>query len=200
MTTRNLLIAALLGVSGLAVHLHAPNLAAAQGATTGAIQGTVTDQKDGSALAGVTVIVTSPALAQTQTAITDENGHVQDQRPAARRLPRHVLLRRHHGRARQHPRRHRQGDAGVPEAQSGSGRRRGRRDHGDRPDDRPDVDDAGHHDRQELHQEHPGPGPHVRGRARRGRRFAERRPRRVVLGSARRSRTSTTSTASTRPA
>jgi outer membrane receptor protein involved in Fe transport len=74
MKTRNLLIAALLGTTGLAVHLHSPNLASAQSATSGAIQGTVVDQKDGSALAGVTVIATSPALAQTQTAITDEKG------------------------------------------------------------------------------------------------------------------------------
>jgi outer membrane receptor protein involved in Fe transport len=74
MKTRNLIIAALLGIAGLAAHLHAPNLASAQSDTTGAIQGTVTDQKDGSALAGVTVIATSPSLAQTQTAITDEKG------------------------------------------------------------------------------------------------------------------------------
>src|SRR4051812_27801330 len=75
MNTRKIFVAALLGVSGLVAHdLFAPQLADAQGATTGAIQGTVTDQKDGSALAGVTVIVTSPVLAQTQTAITDEKG------------------------------------------------------------------------------------------------------------------------------
>ena len=74
MKTRNLLIASILGVTGLAAHLVAPNLAAAQSATTGAIQGTVADQKDGSGLAGVTVIATSPALAQTQTAITDDKG------------------------------------------------------------------------------------------------------------------------------
>jgi outer membrane receptor protein involved in Fe transport len=74
MNTRNLLIATVLGISGLAAHLYAPNLAAAQGTSTGAIQGTVVDQKDGSALAGVTVIATSPAMAQTQTAITDEKG------------------------------------------------------------------------------------------------------------------------------
>jgi hypothetical protein len=40
---------------------------------TGAIQGVVTDEKTCDALRGVTVIVTS-ALAQTQTAITDERG------------------------------------------------------------------------------------------------------------------------------
>ncbi|MFT3692560.1 MAG: TonB-dependent receptor [Kofleriaceae bacterium] len=74
MKTRNLLVAALIGASGLAAHLYAPNLASAQTATSGAVQGVVTDQKDGSALAGVTVIATSPALAQTQTAITDEKG------------------------------------------------------------------------------------------------------------------------------
>ena len=75
MTTRKFLVAALLATSGLAAHgVLAPHLAAAQTATTGAIQGIITDQKDGSALAGVTVIATSPALAQTQTAITDEKG------------------------------------------------------------------------------------------------------------------------------
>jgi hypothetical protein len=46
----------------------------AQNATTGAIQGVVSDGATGEKLAGVTVIVTSPALASTQTAITDENG------------------------------------------------------------------------------------------------------------------------------
>ena len=46
----------------------------AQSATTGAIQGAVTDSKTGEKLAGVTVVVTSPSLSGPQTAITDEAG------------------------------------------------------------------------------------------------------------------------------
>ncbi|MBL9019407.1 MAG: TonB-dependent receptor [Myxococcales bacterium] len=46
----------------------------AQSNTTGAVQGAVTDSKTGEKLPGVTVIATSPSLAQAQTAITDENG------------------------------------------------------------------------------------------------------------------------------
>ncbi|NVB79590.1 MAG: carboxypeptidase regulatory-like domain-containing protein [Kofleriaceae bacterium] len=42
--------------------------------TSGAIQGAVTDDKTGERLVGVTVVVTSPALPQTLTAITDEDG------------------------------------------------------------------------------------------------------------------------------
>ena len=67
-------------------------------------------------------------------------------------------------------------------------------------DDRSDVDQPGHHARQELPEEHPGPGPHVRPGARRGRRLAGRRHRRRHSPAARRSRTSTSSTASTRRA
>lgn len=79
MKTRTFLTAAILGSSSLFVahHVADPSLAIAQGATTGAIQGVVTDGKTGEKLAGVTVIVTSPALSQTQTAITDENGYYQ---------------------------------------------------------------------------------------------------------------------------
>jgi len=51
-----------------------PNLAIA-GQTTGAIQGQVKDKKTKEPLPGVTVIATSPALAQTQTAITDDKGY-----------------------------------------------------------------------------------------------------------------------------
>jgi hypothetical protein len=76
MKSRNLLVAAILGTSGLAgMHLVAPNSARAQSGTTGAIQGTVKDGANGEKLAGVTVIVTSPSLSQTQTSITDENGY-----------------------------------------------------------------------------------------------------------------------------
>lgn len=79
MKSRNLFIAATLGSAGLFVgqHLLDPSLAIAQSGTTGAIQGVVTDGANGEKLAGVTVIVTSPALSQTQTAITDENGTYQ---------------------------------------------------------------------------------------------------------------------------
>ncbi|MBA3463395.1 MAG: TonB-dependent receptor [Deltaproteobacteria bacterium] len=45
-----------------------------QSNTTGAVQGAVVDSKTGEKLPGVTVIATSPSLAQAQTAITDENG------------------------------------------------------------------------------------------------------------------------------
>ncbi len=42
--------------------------------STGVIAGAVTDSKSGEKLAGVTVVVTGPALGSAQTAITDENG------------------------------------------------------------------------------------------------------------------------------
>ena len=74
MKTQHLLIAATLGVTGVALHLLDPNVARAQSTTTGAIQGVITDEKTGESLAGVTVIVTSPSLAQNQTAITDDHG------------------------------------------------------------------------------------------------------------------------------
>jgi len=41
----------------------------------GAIQGVVRDAATGEPLAGVTIIVTSPVLEQTQSAISDENGY-----------------------------------------------------------------------------------------------------------------------------
>jgi outer membrane receptor protein involved in Fe transport len=75
MKLHTLLHAALLGTTGLAAaHLLAPSEARAQSNTTGAIQGVVTDKKTGDAMPGVTVVATSPALSQTQTAITDEKG------------------------------------------------------------------------------------------------------------------------------
>lgn len=46
----------------------------AQSSTTGAIAGQVKDRTTGDPLAGVTVIVSSPALAQTQSALTDDKG------------------------------------------------------------------------------------------------------------------------------
>ena len=78
MNARKLIIAATLGSSSLfAAHAFIfPSLAHAQSSTTGAIQGTVSDEK-GSTLPGVTVVVTSPSLSQTQTAITDESGTYQ---------------------------------------------------------------------------------------------------------------------------
>ncbi len=76
--SRNIFLAASLGTGALlAASLIAPSTAHAQSGTSGAIQGTITDAKTGEKLAGVTVIVTSPALSQTQTAITDENGTYQ---------------------------------------------------------------------------------------------------------------------------
>src|SRR5215470_3117202 len=72
MTARHLVIAAALGSFG--IQWIAAPLAVAQSTTTGAIQGKVTDADTGEALPGVTVIVTSPVLQGTQTAISDENG------------------------------------------------------------------------------------------------------------------------------
>src|SRR6266567_3538343 len=75
MKLQHLFYAALLGTSGLAaVSLLAPHQAQAQSNTTGAIQGVVKDKKSGDAMAGVTVVATSPAMAQTQTQITDDKG------------------------------------------------------------------------------------------------------------------------------
>ncbi len=71
MTARHLVIAAAL--AGVAIALLAPP-AAAQSTTTGAILGRVVDADTGENLAGVTVVVTSPALQGTQSAISDENG------------------------------------------------------------------------------------------------------------------------------
>ena len=74
-TNNKLLLAAMLGTSGLlGTHIAQHEVAIAQNATQGAIQGTVTDSKSGEKLAGVTVTVTSTSLQGAQTAITDENG------------------------------------------------------------------------------------------------------------------------------
>ena len=74
-TNNKLLLAAMLGTSGLlGTHIAQHEVAIAQNATQGAIQGTVTDSKTGEKLAGVTVTVTSTSLQGAQTAITDENG------------------------------------------------------------------------------------------------------------------------------
>jgi len=75
MKAKNLLIATTLGLSGFAVgSLLDATPARAQSATSGAIQGVITDSKSGEKLAGVTVTVTSPSLQGAQTAISDENG------------------------------------------------------------------------------------------------------------------------------
>src|SRR5688572_16697315 len=75
MTTRHLVISAALGVAVLPLgSTVAPDDAAAQSNTTGAIQGKVTDEASGEPLAGVTIVVSSPALQGTQTAFSDENG------------------------------------------------------------------------------------------------------------------------------
>ncbi|HEY4240163.1 MAG TPA: TonB-dependent receptor [Kofleriaceae bacterium] len=75
MNGNKLLIAALAGFGTFAgVQLLHSNVAYAQSATTGAVQGVVVDQKDGSKLAGVTVVATSPSMQGTQTAITDGDG------------------------------------------------------------------------------------------------------------------------------
>jgi outer membrane receptor protein involved in Fe transport len=75
MNTKKLLIASMMGASGLFTHaLVAPRIASAQTSTTGAVQGVVTDGKTGEVIPGVTVIATSPSLQGTQTAISDEKG------------------------------------------------------------------------------------------------------------------------------
>ena len=99
----------------------------------------------------MTVIATSPALAADADRDHRRERPVQDQRAAARRLPRHVLLRRHHPRAQRH---HVGIDKTTPVFQKinqAAGRRRDRARSRHRADDRSDVDHAGHHDRQELH-------------------------------------------------
>jgi outer membrane receptor protein involved in Fe transport len=73
MVARHLVLAAALGGLGIA-ELVDPVPADAQSSTTGAIQGTVTDESSGDALVGVTIVVSSPALQSPQTAISDENG------------------------------------------------------------------------------------------------------------------------------
>ena len=72
MTVRHLVFA--VALTGLAVQLPAVPRARAQSTTTGAIQGQVADADTGESLAGVTVVVSSPVLQGTQTAISDENG------------------------------------------------------------------------------------------------------------------------------
>jgi outer membrane receptor protein involved in Fe transport len=68
-------LAAALGLSGLCgSDLLAPSVARAQSTTTGAIGGVVVDKKTGEAMAGVTVVATSTALGQTQSAFTDDKG------------------------------------------------------------------------------------------------------------------------------
>jgi hypothetical protein len=75
MKAKNLLIATTLGLTGFAVgSLIDSTPAYAQSATSGAIQGVITDSRTSEKLAGVTVTVTSPSLQGAQTAITDENG------------------------------------------------------------------------------------------------------------------------------
>jgi hypothetical protein len=70
MNAKNLFIAAaLVGIS-----LGAIRTASAQSNTAGAVQGVVTDQATGEALAGVTVVATSPALQGTASAITEADG------------------------------------------------------------------------------------------------------------------------------
>ena len=74
MKAKQLFVAAVLGASSAAgAAILEADLAHAQDATTGAIQGVVKDESTGEALAGVTVVVTGPT-GQPQTVITDENG------------------------------------------------------------------------------------------------------------------------------
>src|SRR5207247_1587368 len=55
--------------------VHTSGAGATRPATTGTIEGRVTDQATGKALSGVTVTVTSPALQGEQTEFTEADGH-----------------------------------------------------------------------------------------------------------------------------
>jgi hypothetical protein len=72
MKTSKILLAVVLGSSGalLGASLSTTD-ARAQSSTTGAIQGRVTDSSSGSALAGVTIVVSGNS---SQTTITEEDG------------------------------------------------------------------------------------------------------------------------------
>ncbi|MGH9887056.1 MAG: carboxypeptidase-like regulatory domain-containing protein, partial [bacterium] len=73
MAARQLVLLAALGGVALA-QLVDPTPAQAQSTTTGAIQGTISDDANGEPLVGVTIVVTSPVLQNAQTAISDEKG------------------------------------------------------------------------------------------------------------------------------
>ncbi len=63
-----------LSAAALVLLLSLPSTALAQNSTSGAITGVVKDAATGDGLAGVTVVVTSPALQGTQSAITEGAG------------------------------------------------------------------------------------------------------------------------------
>jgi len=63
-----------LAIAASAAVVSVGGTAAAQSVTTGAIQGRVVERATQEPMAGVTVIVTSPALIEPQTAFTDEDG------------------------------------------------------------------------------------------------------------------------------
>ena len=147
----------------------------AQSATDRRIQGVVTDADTGEPLLGVTVVATSPALQGTRRRSPTRTA-VQHHQPAARQLRGHLLLRRRAGSGAA------TSTVGIGKVTAGlrqdrhrGRRRRGHRDHREGARRSTRLDHAGHHDRPGLHQEHPGPGPHVRVGARRRRRLAGRR-------------------------
>jgi hypothetical protein len=73
MSTKHLVVFAALG--GLWItQLASPPPADAQSSTTGAIQGRIIEAESGEPLPGVTVVITSPVLQGSQTAISDDNG------------------------------------------------------------------------------------------------------------------------------
>ncbi len=75
MNANKLLVAAALGFTSLiGLSVIQPSTARAQSSTTGAIRGVVTDKATGEKLAAVTVLITSPALSQTQSTLTDGDG------------------------------------------------------------------------------------------------------------------------------
>ena len=152
------------------------------GAAGGAIQGVIADSRTGEPIAGVTAIATSPALAQTQTAITDERGTYKiNELPPGDYLVTFyyadiTVERRgvHVGAGKSTPVFQK-----INEAAAG-----GETIHvkATAPTIDPTSTTQGITIDKNYLEERPGAGPHVGGRARCRRRFAERRDRYVVLG------------------
>src|SRR5687768_5565104 len=67
---RRISIQALLAIGALL----SASTALAQSNTTGAVQGSITDQGSGESVVGATVVATSPALQGTQAELTDASG------------------------------------------------------------------------------------------------------------------------------
>ncbi len=184
MNAHKLLVAAALGFTSLVgFSVVQPSTARAQSSTTGAIRGVVTDKATGEKLAAVTVLVTSPALSQTQSTLTDSDGfYIVNELPPGDYLVTFFYLDFKVEQSGVH--------VGVNKASNvyqkfdlAAVSNKGETIHVSAKAPLVDTDEheSGHHARQAVSPEHPGPGPHVRRGARCRRRFAERRRRRVVL-------------------